>query len=211
MNAIENLIGLRLFIFEDGVRVSRNNNPIFMARVERKSDRSIIYSNEMFEIVDKLIDGRKRFKGELSIRLTPPSRFQIWDLLKSFKEDKIIVKHEESKTGFITLFLNDGINTLTGDQFFDTCTRYQPDNPMLLTVLKTPSDAKLRALAKGQHFIHPSDGTVVKYLEDFKGRRRVARFIAPMDGEDEFNDEFSNFLSNHGLGLKEKLEEMFTI
>ena len=164
----------------------------------------------MFQIIDALMEGRKRFKGELSVSLTLPPRFQVYGLLKSLKDDGIIVKFEESKGGFLTLFLNDGKNDLSGPEFFDSCTRYLPGNPMLLTVLKAPTVAKFRALAKGQHFIHPSDGTIVKFNVNYKGRR-VSRFIAPMDGETEFNDEFSNFLSNHGLELKDKIEGMISL
>ena len=206
VNAIQNLMGLNLWIFKDGMRLSRKDNPIFKARVERKPDHSPV-GTDMFQTIETLIEGRKRFKGELSVNLTLPTRFQVYGLLQSLKDDQIIVKYEDSKGGFLTLFLNDGRNDLTGPEFFDSCTRYMPGNPLLLAVLKTPTVAKLRALAKGQHFVHPKDGTIVKFNENYKGKR-VSRFIAPMDNEAEFNDEFSNFLSNHGLELKDKIEDM---
>ena len=209
VTVIENLMGLKLWVFKDGMRLSRKDNPIFKARVERKSDNSPV-GTDMFQTIETLIEGRKRFKGEISVNLTLPTRFRVYGLLESLKNDSIIVKYEDSKGGFLTLFLNDGRNDLTGSEYFDSCTRYLPGNPLLLTVLKAPTVAKFRALAKGQHFVHPKDGTIVKFDENYKGKR-VSRFIAPMDGEAEFNDEFSNFLSNHGLELKNKIEDMSSL
>ena len=133
--------------------------------------------------------------GGLALGLITPEAHNIDRVLNLWRDAGLLAKHTVTKVGFYIVILNDGDSTLDlnvpADRkaYMSTCTRYNVTFPRRLSLMREPSVANIRKLAKLSHILGP-EGQMVKVPKGAKnynlGKHTVATTPIP-DPESDAN------------------------
>ena len=192
---VENELGFKLAIFGDPTISRKNKYPIFEAKLTADAEGNRLNLFKMKRFMNKRIN----FKGKLVVKISAPPRFSIKPVTDMLMDREIILDSIDTKNGKICIYINDGNKTIlepytTGyKEYRDSCSFFIPAHPMLLVRLREPSIDKLRAIARSEHFIHPSFGVLVRKPKKHYGQNNNNKPEHRFENISNFHTDQENF------------------
>ena len=203
---VEQELGFKLAIFGEPTISGRNKYPVFEAKLTADADGNRLNMSKMKKFMDKRI----RYKGKILVKISAPPRFSIKPITDMLMDREIILDSIDRKNGKICVYINDGDKTIlepktTGySKYRESCSFFTPAHPMLLVRLREPSIDKLRAIARSEHFVHPSFGVLVRkpkkrYGNNNRSEYRSENISTFHVDQENFDEQLKQFLMSNNF------------
>ena len=162
------------------MRISAAGNLVCHARVVGNS------GNDTQKRLQELISIKNTIK-HVYISLVTPIEFDIGEILESWITEGTIIKFATTKSGGVTIFINDGVESgasgeieavtavKTDLKYLDSCSRINVSDPHAIASLEDPSIGNLRKIAEGEYFV--ARGTIRKFPDGFRRKPRNPGFM----------------------------------